>query len=97
MAKELRLPISVRPAPDPLADIEQAQADTRRRAPEDAELACGGLRATDNRLLSVDFAVLRWDCRPRHGGDRDGWGCGFDGEAVCHIEAPSATAREECP
>jgi hypothetical protein len=72
-------------------------ADAERRAPEDAELACGGLRSTDNSLLSVGFVVGRWDCRPRQSGDRAGFACGFDGEAICAIEAPGTVTREVCP
>ncbi|MFZ1413014.1 MAG: toll/interleukin-1 receptor domain-containing protein [Defluviicoccus sp.] len=95
--KELRLPITVRAALDPFATIEAAKADAEHRAPEDAELACGGLRATDNRLLSAGFVVVRWDCRWRQSGDRAGYACGFDGEAICAIETPGALTREVCP
>jgi len=91
--KQLRLPLTVRAAPSPLVSLDAAQADAQRRAPEDAELACGGLRSSDNRLTTVGFSVLRWDCRAR----ASGHACAFDGEALCTIEAPRRTTRHACP
>jgi len=91
--RQLRLPLTVRAAPLPLATRDAARADAQRRAPEDAELACGGLRSSDNRLTTVGFSVARWECRPRGAGHA----CAFDGEALCTIEAPRRTTRNFCP
>jgi hypothetical protein len=92
-AEEQRPQLRVRPTFDPLASEKAARADALARAAADAEeLACAGYKAGLFRLLDVAVEVRNWDCSPRHGG----FVCGFDGLAVCRVQARTLERREIC-
>jgi len=90
--QEYRLPLAVRPALDPPASEEAARADALARAPDDALLVCDGFSAGEYRLLSATPEVVEWRCTARG----QGFVCGFDGRALCKVEARTINRREVC-
>jgi hypothetical protein len=92
--QEQRLPLAVRSTQMPQPSEESAKADALKRGEDEAKDDCellttGGV----NRVLSSHTQVKSWRCLPRGGGTA----CGFDGWAICQVEARSVETREVCP
>jgi TIR domain len=87
-----RLPLTVRSTREPLAGEEAARADALVRAGEEARLVCAGFNEGPFRLRTATAEVREWHCSPRQGGAV----CGFDGWAVCHVEARTLEQRDIC-
>jgi hypothetical protein len=91
--QEQRLALTVRATPDPLASEEAARADALIRGTTEAiglceDLETGGLF----RLDSATAEAQSWRCSARG----SGWVCGFDGKAICQVEARRVTQRQVC-
>jgi len=73
---------------------EAARADALERGKRDARLACGGFDSGVFRLrdAAVDSSAPEWNCDRSGGGTR----CGFEGYAVCQVDAKHTTEREVC-
>jgi hypothetical protein len=77
----------------PFPSLAEAQADALVRAAADAELACAPYKSSDfYRLRAAAAKVVKWDCGPSRGG----FICGFDGQAICTVEARKREHREVC-
>jgi hypothetical protein len=90
---ERRLPLVVRSAVHPLPSDQAARADALTRAHEEAQRVCVGFDQAEFRLLSARAVPVDWRCTQRSGGSA----CGFDGEAVCKVEARHVDRLEKCP
>lgn len=90
--QEQRLPLTVRATLAPLADEHAARNDARSRALIEARRACEGLEAGEFRLASATAEAQSWRCLSRGTGAV----CGFDGRAVCRVEARHLDPREVC-
>lgn len=89
-----RLPLVVRQQLEPLKDEEAARDDALVRGGDEATRLCSVFSDTDEfRLLSTVLDAQRWRCVPRGAGVV----CGFDGEAVCELEARHLDSIEVCP
>ncbi len=98
--EEHRLPLTVRDDLDPLASEEAARADALARGASDARDLCEGFNAGEYRLVSAAAEAQEWRCWTR------GWlapirgpggvACGFDGKAICRVEARHVTERQVC-
>lgn len=86
------LPLTVRTTFDPLATEEAARADALQRANEEARTTCAGFSAGEYRLLSATAEAQNWRCSPRG----SGVACGFDGQAICQVEARRIEQRQVC-
>lgn len=86
------LPLTVRSTFDPLATEAAARADALQRADAEARRACAGFSLGEYRLLSATAEAQTWRCSPR----RSGVVCGFDGQAICQIEARRIEQRQVC-
>lgn len=91
--EERRLPMVVRPGLKPFPDEQAARADALARSSEEAHRACVGFAQAEFRLLSAGTAPLEWRCTKR----AEGHACGFDGEAVCKVEARRVDRLDRCP
>jgi hypothetical protein len=91
-AEEHLLPLTVRATYEPLPSPAEARADALARAPVDAELVCAGYKAGSYRLRASTAKVVEWRCSPSRGG----FVCGFDGQAICQVEARTREQREIC-
>jgi len=87
-----RLPLTVRASLAPLATEKHARADALTRGETEAKRACEGFEAGEYRLVSTTVEPQSWRCSSRG----PGWVCGFDGQAVCQVEAHKVTQRQEC-
>lgn len=91
--EERRLPLTVRQGLDPLPDEDAAREDALARGVADAQLACGAYEAGEYRLLTAAPEAQTWNCTPRG----TGFVCGFDGQAICQVEARRVDRVEVCP
>jgi hypothetical protein len=90
--EEHRLPLTVRATLDPLASEKAARADALARGATEASRACEGFKAGAFRLVSATAEVQSWRCSVRGSGAV----CGFDGQAICQVEARKVTERQVC-
>jgi hypothetical protein len=88
-----RLMLTVRPMFDPLVSEAVARADALKRGTTEASQACEGFNAGGYRLISATAEVQSWRCSPRGSGAA----CGFDGKAICQVEARHVTEEKVCP
>ena len=88
-----RLPLTVRSTLDPLSSAAAARAGALERAKADASRACEDFKIGEYRLVSAKAEVQSWRCSPRGSGTA----CGFDGQAICQVEARHVTEQEVCP
>ncbi len=88
-----REPLVVRAPLTALPSDEAARADALARGPAEARLICESLETGGSfRLVAATAEVREWRCSPR----ASGWVCGFDGQAVCQVEARRVTERQVC-
>ena len=88
-----RLPLGVRQQFEPLADEAAAREEALVRGADEATRLCNVFSDTDEfRLDSAGLDAQIWRCVPRAGGVV----CGFDGEAVCELEARHLDSIEVC-
>ena len=90
--EEHRLPLTVRTTLAPLASEKAARADALARGATEAGGFCEGYESGGFRLVSATAEPQSWRCSARG----SGWGCGFDGEAICRVEARQVTQRQVC-
>lgn len=90
--QEQRLPLVVRSTFAPLASENAARTDALARAETEAARTCKGFDGGEYRLVSATAEAQGWRCSARG----SGWICGFDGEAVCQVEARKITQRKVC-
>jgi hypothetical protein len=77
----------------PFSSQAEAQADALVRAAADAELVCAPYKSLEYyRLRAATAKVVKWACEPSRGG----FICGFDGQAICKVEARKREHREVC-
>lgn len=92
--REERQPLAVRSTLEPQPDETTAKADALERGEAEAKESCELLTTGGAfRVLSTRAEVKEWRCLPRGGGVT----CGFDGWAICQVEARSVETREVCP
>ncbi len=83
----------VRASFDPFASEAAARADALVRAPAEALTVCEGFKAGGYRLVSATaHPEKKWRCFPRG----SSVACGFDGRAVCQVQARHVTQRQVC-
>jgi len=92
LPEEQRLPITVRATLAPLQSEEAAGADALARGTTEAGRACEGFKSGEFRLVSATAEVQSWRCSARGSGSV----CGFDGQAICRVEARHGTRRQVC-
>jgi len=92
-AEERRLPLVVRSAEHPSPSEQVARSVALARAAEEAKRTCVGFDQAEFRLLSARAVPVEWRCTQRS----EGHACGFDGEAVCKVEARHVDRVEKCP
>ncbi len=90
--EEKTLPLMVRAGLDGLPTETAARKDALERAKREAELVCGPYRRGEFRLRAAQARASEWQCAARVGG----YVCGFDGEAVCRVEARRRSLSEVC-
>lgn len=91
--EELPLPLVVRATLDPLASEEAARADALARGADDAADLCEGYNVGEFRGVSPPAVKVEdWRCSARGSGSV----CGFDGKAICKVEARRVTQRKVC-
>ena len=90
--REKILPLAVRAGLDGLPSEAAARQDALARGAREAELACAPYGSGEFRLRSAEARAREWRCAPRGAGI----GCGFDGEAVCRVEARRRDLAEVC-
>jgi TIR domain len=88
----MRPVLTVRTTLAPLASEEAARVDALTRGETEAKQACEGFETGEFRLASVTAEPQSWRCSARG----SGWICGFDGRAVCRVEARRVTQRQVC-
>ena len=92
-AEDKSLPIDVVAPLRGSASETAAQAVAIASGRQDAEnLLCKPYSAGEFRLTGVDVRPISWDCSPRHGGVA----CGFDGQAICHVQTRTIDVSEDC-
>lgn len=91
-AQEHPLPLHVYAADKPLPSQEAAQADALARSGTAADLVCAPYKLGGYRLRAATAKVVEWRCSP----SRSGFLCGFDGQAICQVEARTREQREVC-
>jgi hypothetical protein len=87
-----RLPLTVRATLSPLANEKAARADALTRGATEAERTCEGYKNGEFRLTSATVEAQTWRCLPRGSGTV----CGFDGQAICKVEARQVTQHQVC-
>lgn len=87
-----RLPLTVRTTLSPLAGEEAARADALTRGATDARATCESFSIGEFRLVSATAEAQSWRCSARG----SGWVCGFDGQAICQVEARQVRQRQVC-
>jgi len=90
--EEHRLPLTVRARLEPLATEADARADALARAATEARSLCAGYGVGEYRPVGAGAEVEDWRCLARGGGVA----CGFDGQALCRVEARQVTERQVC-
>lgn len=88
----IRPVLTVRSTLAPLASEEAARADALTRGETEAKQACAGFETGEFRLVSVTAEPQSWRCSARG----SGWVCGFDGQAVCRVEARRVMQSQVC-
>jgi hypothetical protein len=91
--EERSVPLFVSKTIGPFSSERSAQADALARGAEEARLACAGYSRGEFRLLSARAVQKEWSCIHRG----PGFSCGFNGEAVCEVQALHADRIETCP
>jgi hypothetical protein len=86
------LPLMVRGGLDPMPSEAAARQAAMRRADGEAAEVCIPYRSGEFRLRSAKATPREWRCT-QHG---QGFICGFDGEAVCSVEARRRAVAELC-
>jgi hypothetical protein len=92
---EQSLPLTVRTQLDPLPREEDARSDALAHGATEANDLCKNLEAGgEYRLVSASAESKEqgWRCFERG----SGWVCGFDGQAVCQVEARQVRQRQVC-
>jgi hypothetical protein len=89
---EIRLPLTMRATLASLRSEKAARTDAVARGTTDAGVLCDGLKADGSRLVSATAEAQSWRCSPRD----SGWVCGFDGQAICQVQARHSTQHEVC-
>jgi hypothetical protein len=89
---EHSLPLTVRATLDPLANENAARADALTRGETEAGWACEGFTTGEFRVVSAAAKAQDWRCSSRGSGSV----CGFDGQAVCQVEARRVAQRQVC-
>lgn len=92
IAQEHPLPLTVRATLAPLASEKAAREDALSRGESEAKQICQPFKVGEFRLVSVAAKPQTWRCSAR-GSE---WGCSFDGQAVCRVEARRVTQRQVC-
>jgi hypothetical protein len=87
-----RLPLTVRTTLAPLASENAARADALVRGEAEASRDCEGYKAGEYRLVSATAEAQDWRCSARG----SGFACGFDGQAICQVEARQVRQRQVC-
>ncbi|HZF10990.1 MAG TPA: toll/interleukin-1 receptor domain-containing protein [Thermoanaerobaculia bacterium] len=86
------LPLTVRATLDPLPSEQAARADALARGATEARRTCEGFKAGEFRLVAATAEAQSWRCSARGAGAV----CGFDGQAICRVEARHVTERQVC-
>jgi len=86
------VPLLVPKTIDPFPSEQRARVDALDRGPEEARLACAGYSHGEFRLLSARAVTKVWSCVHRG----RGVSCGFNGEAVCEVQALHVDRIEIC-
>jgi TIR domain len=92
VAQEQRLPLTVRATLLPLPNEKAARGDAQTRGLAEAKQVCKGLEAEEFRLASTSAEAQTWRCLSRG----TGAACGFDGQAVCSVEARHVDQHQVC-
>jgi hypothetical protein len=90
--EERSLPLTVRTTLAPLVNEEAARADALARGATEARTTCESFNSREFRLVSAAAEVQSWRCSARGSGSV----CGFDGKAVCRVEARQVVQRQVC-
>ena len=90
--QEQRLLLTVRATLDPLPSEQAAREDALKRGAADASQACKGFNSGEFRLVTATAEAQSWRCSSRGYGTA----CGFNGEAICQVEARKVTRRQVC-
>lgn len=91
---EQRMQLVVRSSQEPVGNEKAARTDALKRGEVGAVKLCKQLEAgRTHRLIKVEVDAQTWRCFARGSGSV----CGFEGEAVCQVEARSVETREVCP
>jgi hypothetical protein len=93
--EERRLPVTIRPTLEGLANDATARADALARGEREAMTLCRSYASDSRRVISarVDPRIHEWRCSSRG----NGVACGFDGEVVCSLEVQQVVTRSVCP
>jgi hypothetical protein len=87
-----RLQLTVRATLDPLENEKAARADALARGVTEASRACEGFKTGAFRLVAASAEAQTWRCSARgHGAV-----CGFDGQAICKVEARHVAEKRVC-
>ena len=77
----------------PSRNEDLARASALERGKRGAASLCKGFEASGIfTLRATDAEPATWDCRRA----RNGWTCGFQGKAVCSLDAPKELEYERC-
>ncbi len=91
VAEERKLPLFVAAGTKAAPTVEAAKTAALERGERDASALCAGF-VGEYRLRSSSAAANEWQCHTR----REGSVCGFDGVAVCGVEARKLSNEEVC-
>jgi hypothetical protein len=87
-----RLPLTVRATLEPLANEKAARADAVVRSATAASQLCENFESGAFRLVSAQAEAQNWRCSARGSGTV----CGFDGKAICRVDARHVSERQVC-
>jgi hypothetical protein len=91
VAEERKLPLFVAAGTSAAPTVDAARAAAVERGERDATSLCAGF-VGEYRVQRSGVAVTEWHCHTR----REGAVCGFDGVAVCGVEARKLSSEEVC-
>jgi hypothetical protein len=86
------LPLTVRMSQNPLPSEEAARAEALSRADRDGQTVCAPYAQDEFRLRVNRVVAESWRCMRRDAG----FVCGFDGQAICDVDARQVNIVETC-
>ena len=91
VAEQRKLPLFIPAGSDVFPAEEAARQAALERGKRDAEATCAGFTG-EFRVTGAAAEATEWTCRTAD----DGIGCGFEGSAVCAVEARQLLTDETC-